>query len=369
MSNSARTYLIIILANLAFMGVFVFVFDLYRPTPAFAGPGAGFVKLDLLPETLDPFDLYFNFSLIRYMRPGGVMEIPRSHFIETYKSGAANTGKLIKQLKITMNQKGEHQWFSFFAPFYNGKNITCEYDRSQNLTKATMLDASGEVCIKNTSSFDAAGKLTAETSEVFDRIFGHDGSGSIDDRRSRTGELVFMKIIKHSYSSKGLLTRSDYKNKETEGYFEYNYDSSENLIKVSCYAKEYKKPYYIFEYSYDEKGRLSNIKWFNGHKDELEMYYEYIYDEKGNCVKVKCPVYLLPEREDGKLENDFKYDNLNRVTDIVYYNWFNSSERKRPDSLIHCSYGENGLLSEIEFEPAQMNPGEKFIFKYSYELY
>lgn len=368
MSINTRAFLIIILVNLAIIAA-VFVSGLHSPAPALAGPGAEFVKLDLLPETMDPFDLYFNFSFLRYMRPGGMLEIPRSHFIETYKSAAADAGKLVKRLKITMNKKGEHKWYSFFAPFYNGKNITCEYDRSQKLTKATMIDESGEVCIQNINSFDDAGRLTAETSEVFDRVFGHDGSGSIDDRRPRTGKLIFKRTVKHSYSPKGLLIRSDFKNLETEGYFEYERDSSENLIKLSCYAKEYKKPYYIFEYCYDEKGRLSKIKWFNGQKDELEMYYEYIYDEKGNCVKIKCPVYLTPEREDGRLENDFKYDNLNRVTDVVYYNWFNSPVRKRPDSLIRCSYGENGLLSEIEVEPAQMNPGEKFIFKYSYELY
>ncbi|HOT77903.1 MAG TPA: hypothetical protein PK467_19105, partial [Candidatus Wallbacteria bacterium] len=101
---------------------------------------------------------------------------------------------------------------------------------------------------------------------------------------------------------------------------------------------------------------------------ELEMYYEYFYDGRGNCVKVKCPPYLLADRETAILENTFKYDDFNRVTDIVYFNWL-KVDNSRPDSLIRCVYGEAGLLKEIEIEPALLNPGKKYSFKYSYDFF
>ena len=362
------------------LAVNFFAFDIYYPSNAFAGPGAGFVKMDLLPETSDPYDLYFNFTFIRFMRPGEPPEVPRSHFITLNEAGLKSPDKNVKQLKIVMEKKDGGSWYSFFDMFYYRKTVICDYDRSQNLVKAVMLDESGEVCLQNVNSFDASGRLIFETAEVFDSVFGHDGSGSVSDNMPRTRKLIISKSTVHTYSAKGILTRSDFKAINSSpysdsstlktGYFEYIYDAADKLVKLSCYEKDEKKPFYIFEYTYNEKGKLSGIKWFNGLKDELEMYYDYVYDSKENCVTVKCPVHLLAVgREDAKLENTFKYDDSNRLTDVVYYNWLKREDPK-PDSLIHFSYDEKTrLLSEIEMEPAKMNAGKKYSLKYSYEFF
>ncbi|HOT77157.1 MAG TPA: hypothetical protein PK467_15305, partial [Candidatus Wallbacteria bacterium] len=66
-------------------------------------------------------------------------------------------------------------------------------------------------------------------------------------------------------------TAEAYKSRNTEGHFDYSYDSSENLVKISCYIKGEKKPYYRFEYFYNEKGNISRMDWFNWN-GELEMY-------------------------------------------------------------------------------------------------
>jgi len=337
--------------------------------------------MDLLPETSDPFDLYFNFTTIRYMRPGGSVEVPRSHFLAMNGLGLKSPRKDIKQMKIVMEKKDGGSWYSFFDMFYNRKTVICDYDREQNLVKAVMLDGSGEIGLQNINSFDAAGRLTHETVEVFDNAFGHDGSGTGADKMPRTHKLITGKSVNHTYSAKGILTGSEFEISRSDGYpgapayrstgrFEYLYDASGRLVKLNCYEKDGKDPYYIFEYSYNEKGRLAGVKWSNGWKNELEMYYDYIYDSRENCVMVKCPAYLLAVgREDAKLENTFKYDDSNRVTDIVYYNWIKREDPK-PDSLIHFSYDEKtGLLSEIEIEPAKMHEGKKYSFKYSYEFF
>lgn len=348
--------------------------DLCNPAALLAGPGAGFVKLDLLPEHLDPYDLYFNFTFIRYMRPGEPLEIPRSRFNELYAEGAGKPPAGIKSVKITIRKKdgGEGErtgWFSFFDSFYNGRTISCEYDKKGDLLSALMLDGSGEVCIRASNSYDAEGRLTSETSEVFDRVFGHDGSGSADDRRPRTGKTVFRREMRHIYSPKGLLTKSIYKGLKNEGWFEHSCDQAGRLTVTKCYLKELERLYYKLEYSYTGSGRLAGVKWYNGSTGDLEMYYEYAYDEKGNCVSIKNPVFPQPDREDGKLEQKFEYDAQNRLVRGVYYNWFRFDPAARPDSVISCSYGEKGLLSEIEVEPAKMNPGKKYSIKYSYSFY
>jgi len=349
----------------------------YSPSPVLAGPGAGFVKMDLLPETSDPFDLYFNFTTIRYMRPGGSIEVPRSQFLAMNGLGLKSPRKDIKQMKIVMGKKDGGSWYSFFDMFYNGKTVICDYDSSQNLVKAVMLDGSGEIGLQNINSFDAAGRLTHETVEVFENAFVGDNPG----KKSKPHTLMSGRSVTHTYSTKGILTGSELQITRCDGYpgaptiisgarFEYLHDASDMLVKLNCYLKDEKNPYYIFEYSYNEKGRLSGVKWSNGWKNELEMYYDYTYDSRENCVLVKCPAYLLAVgREDAKLENTFKYDDSNRVTDIVYYNWLKREDPK-PDSLIHFSYDEKTkLLSEIEIEPAKMHEGKKYSFKYSYEFF
>lgn len=174
------------------------------------------------------------------MRPGDPVEVPRSHFLAMNGLGLKSPRKDIKQMKIVMGKKDGGSWYSFFDMFYNGKTAICDYDSAQNLVKAVMLDGSGEIGLQNINSFDAAGRLTHETVEVFDNAFGGVNPG----RKAKTHLLMSGRSVTHTYSAKGILTGSELQTTRCDGYpgaptygssarFEYLRDASDRLVKLN----------------------------------------------------------------------------------------------------------------------------------------
>ena len=345
---------------------------------AFAGPG-NFFKFDLLPEFLDPYDLYFSFWLHRFERPGGSFEIPRSQFLNLYAGKMKLYPKGVRRMEIVFGKTGVGGWETLFDLFYDKKRAVCEFDRSGNLVSAIMHsdDASREINMRSRYSYDAAGRLSAETAEVYPTRAFTSGYGAkfsgvpVEGREPDTNELDFRRIAVYKYSGDGLLKRVDISALRQAGHYEYEYDETGKLVKTTIFESTESGPYFTQKYSYDAGGRLSKSEWTSGYNNKVEMVYEYQYDSAENCVKIMTAVYPIMDmtRDRPYLDNTFAYDRAGRVVGARYFNHFKNSYNQ-PDSVSKCVYDARGLLKEVDIESKKfIDRDGGYSIKYSYEFY
>jgi len=97
-------------------------------------------------------------------------------------------------------------------------------------------------------------------------------------------------------------------NRELSGYYEYEYDSSGNQIKMSIHDENGKLSGY-YEYEFDSNGKRTKESIYDAN-GELSGYYEWDYDSKGNLTK--CSAY----NANGELSIyiEFEYDSNGNET-------------------------------------------------------
>ena len=284
-----------------------------------------------------------------------------------------------------------------------------EYDENANITQEMHDRGNGNLVTEYTYNSD--GNLTKSifTYYMLDNTY-----------RGKT-------IVKYTYE-KGLLIKEEtfYAKKGQEmspyleGYIEYTYDDSGNIIKE--YSKNYGENY-TREYTYDKNGNIIKEVTFN-HETEKTLTYEYTYDDNGNQIKsittsyegdVSIYEYAYDSRgnmikevsatKDGQLASyEYIYNKSNKLITIIYtdfilgetttyhytydkygnpltgayinaYDWileYEYDEENRvnkimcSDMIFDLAYDEYGNLTKIS--QSRINSGYKSEHKIKYEL-
>ena len=123
-------------------------------------------------------------------------------------------------------------------------------------------------------------------------------------------------------------------NRELSGYYEYEYDSSGNQIKMSIHDENGKLSGFL-EYEFDSNGKRTKESIYDAN-GELSGYYEWDYDSKGNLTKIS------QHNVNGELSSysEFGYDSKGNLTRSSKYN----ANGKLPD------YYEEIYYEEIEYD-------------------
>jgi hypothetical protein len=152
--------------------------------------------------------------------------------------------------------------------------------------------------------------------------------------------LTDKSLLSSYFNNKGYLIRSEDSSETNISVSNYVYDDNEgNLLNIATSSRSSDDDFVTtstetHQYIYDIKGQLQKMFRIKNQKDSTEI--DFTLDEKGN-VSEEIEVAV----DGGHFY--YYYDNKNRLTDVVRYNFV--KEKQLPDFIFE--YNEEGQLSQM----------------------
>ena len=230
-----------------------------------------------------------------------------------------------------------------------------EYDANDRLIKATQLKTGYLEIPSSSRSVSELQKIIEEIDAEEDSVsqwreYEYDSSDNLIKLTSYSGDGSIMSWTEYEYDrSNNMIKETNYgKNGTPDKTTEYEYDNSNNLIKET---QDFKS----FEYQYDSSNRLIKKKEYGNYGD-LVSYVEYEYDNSNNVVKETT------YHSDDRIAywTEYQYDSSNNLVKELFYYIADIAEY-----TTYYSYDENSKLILIDFVWAG---GHKLtIYEYIYE--
>lgn len=344
-----------------------------------AQPGFYF-KLDMMPECLDPYDVFFDCNLFRFSRPGEWLEVPQplesmiaEGPLSSFPSGVVN-------ISIEMIKEPAGEWQSPADPFYANRRLEIELDGQGRLLSAEMKtrDTTELTLFRRNCLYSGNGHLLEDTLEIYrmNSFFGvkrnqpllKDGKQSVETVRTR----LFI------YDERGKLIRMDYRINLRSGWLTHQYDNQGRRVKTSAFTSE-EKPYCEVSYRYDEQGRLLETDWVNPSGGHREMYHSITRDKAGRVTNIRFPWYPAGWSKDDRLvETPYTWNGQGQLLHVDYRNGMYAGAgagfgKYGPTMPIDCRYDGTCRLQQIRLEPPQLGssggglPGAAYLLNFSYD--